>query len=285
MNEFPRTEVGGLSLPRMLIGTNWFMGYSHTTAAKDKYIQAHVKNRDSIADIMETFVNRGVDAVMGLVQVEPLAEAVKETEQRTGRKVTVISTPWFPALKPSASNWLDLDEMARVLDNEAAQGVSICMPHTSFTDAMVDKYAREIRQMDVVARMIRERGMVPGLSTHMPEAIIYADETGLDVEGYISIFNAMGFLMHVEVDWTASVIRDAKKPVMTIKPMAAGQIRPLQALTFVWNAIRDIDMVTVGTMSPDEAKELIDLSLQILAHRTPETELQRTRSKSTVMPA
>ena len=45
----------------------------------------------------------------------------------------------------------------------------------------------------------------------------------------------MGFLMQVEVDWIANVIRNAKKPVMTIKPMAAGQIRPFQALNFVWN--------------------------------------------------
>jgi hypothetical protein len=31
---FPRTTVGGVSLPRLIIGTNWFRGYSHTTAAK-----------------------------------------------------------------------------------------------------------------------------------------------------------------------------------------------------------------------------------------------------------
>jgi hypothetical protein len=36
--EFPRTMVGGVSLPRLLIGTNWFLGYSHTSLAKDKFI-------------------------------------------------------------------------------------------------------------------------------------------------------------------------------------------------------------------------------------------------------
>ena len=35
MKEFPRTMVGGISLPRLLIGTNWFLGYSHTSLAKD----------------------------------------------------------------------------------------------------------------------------------------------------------------------------------------------------------------------------------------------------------
>ncbi|KKK56908.1 hypothetical protein LCGC14_3059800, partial [marine sediment metagenome] len=35
MNEFPRTQVEGVSLSRMIIGTNWFLGWSHTSAAKD----------------------------------------------------------------------------------------------------------------------------------------------------------------------------------------------------------------------------------------------------------
>ena len=83
-------------------------------------------------------------------------------------------------------------------------------------------------------------------------------------------------------NWVARIIRDAKKPVMTIKPMAAGQIRPFQAMTFTWNAIRQQDMVTVGTMSPDEAKELIEMSLGILERRQSYVALQETRSKASV---
>jgi len=119
---------------------------------------------------------------------------------------------------------------------------------------------------------------------HLPETIIFSDETGLDVESYISIYNAMGFLMTVEVDWIAQVIRNAKKPVMTIKPMAAGQIRPFQALNFVWNTLRPQDMVTVGTMTPKEAAELIEMSLGILDRRQDCVPLQETRSKSTIKP-
>ena len=41
MTEFPRTTVGDVSLPRLLIGTNWFLGYSHTSLAKDNFIREH----------------------------------------------------------------------------------------------------------------------------------------------------------------------------------------------------------------------------------------------------
>jgi len=88
--------------------------------------------------------------------------------------------------------------------------------------------------------------------------------------------------MQVEVDWISKVIQNAKKPVMTIKPMAAGQLRPFQGLNFVWNTIRDIDMVTVGTMSPKEAAECIELSLNILDGKASTLKLQETRSKSSI---
>ena len=40
MTDFPRTLVGGVSMPRLLVGTNWFLGYSHTSRAQDKFIPA-----------------------------------------------------------------------------------------------------------------------------------------------------------------------------------------------------------------------------------------------------
>jgi hypothetical protein len=92
----------------------------------------------------------------------------------------------------------------------------------------------------------------------------------------------MGFLMQVEVDWVARIIRDAQRPVMTIKPLAAGQLRPFQGLAFAWSTLRDQDMVTVGTMSPKEAAEVIEISLDLIEHRRTEVPLQETRSKDTL---
>lgn len=282
MNKFPRTTVGGVSLSRMIIGTNWFLGYSHYTGAKDKYIITHISDRKKIADIIEVFLRAGVDAIMGLIDKPPLAEAIKEAEDRTGVKAIIISTPGLPTGPRTPVDGFDKDKVAKILDLNKRLGSAILLPHAGTVDAMLDRCSRQIRHMDTVCRMIRDRGMVPGLSTHMPETIVYADETGLDVETYICIYNSMGFLMPIEVDWAARIIHDAKKPVMTIKPMAAGHLRPFQALTFVWNTIRDQDMVTVGTMSPDEAKECIELSLSILERRQSDVVLQETRSKATV---
>lgn len=282
---FPRTTVGGVSVSRMIAGTNWFLGWSHCTPAKDKLIHETVSDYKKMADVLEVFFNAGVDTVMGFIQLEKMRLAIDEVQQRTGVRAIVVSTPWFQANPRTPVDGFDMDEANRILDAEVEGGTTFCLPHSSVVDVMLDCCTRELRKIDQLCAAMRERGLIPGLSTHRPESILYADESGLDVETYISIFNAMGFLMPVEVDWTASVIRKAKKPVMTIKPMAAGQLRPYQALTFAWNALRPCDMVTVGTLTPDEARELVDLSLDILSHQPAETPLQATRSKATLKPA
>ena len=89
---FPRTQIGGASVSRLVIGTNWFLGFSHTSAAKDRQIKATM-TPERIADVIEVFLNEGIDTVIGLNQAPALHDGIREAEQRTGRKCIVISTP------------------------------------------------------------------------------------------------------------------------------------------------------------------------------------------------
>lgn len=268
--------VGGVKLPRILIGTNWFLGYSHTSAAKDRFIK-ELQTPQRVAEIFSVFMKNGIDAVMGPLS-ELFEQACQIAEDRNGARLIRILTPAFNLL-PGGNPEL---EPERILDRCASYGATFCMPHQCVTDALVDRRAGVIRDLDIYTRMIRERGMIPGLSTHMPETVRYADNQGADVETYIQIYNAAGFLMQVEVDWVMRVIQSARKPVMTIKPLAAGRLLPVVGLAFVWNTIRPIDMVTVGTTTADEARELIDISLNLLSHQAPDYELQTTRSKKSL---
>ncbi|MBN1994081.1 MAG: hypothetical protein JW953_15395 [Anaerolineae bacterium] len=227
---------------------------------------------------MAVFFNHGIDTVMG--PLNPLLhEAMTETEQRTGRKGILITTPHFNILPGGPAEM----EPERVFDTCQADGATFCMPHQCITDALMDKMHQKIRDIDRYTKMIREREMIPGLSTHMPETIPYADNTGADLETYIQIYNAMGFLMQVEVDWVMRIIKNAKKPVITIKPLAAGSLLPPVGLAFVWNTIRDQDMVSIGTATPDEAREVIELSEDFLSRRLPDNPLQQTRSKKSLV--
>ncbi len=260
----------------MIVGTNWFLGYSHTSLAKDRFIKA-LQTRERMAEILAVFLERGVDAVMAPLS-QHLEAAIRDAEERTGRGMIRILTPSFNLLPGGPPE--DAPEVQ--LDRCRALGATFCLPHQCVTDALLDRMHGVIRDIDVYCRMIRERGMIPGLSTHMPEAVVIADKTDADVETYIQLYNAAGFLMQVEADWVMRVIHGAKKPVMTIKPLAAGRLLPVVGMAFVWSTIRDQDMVTIGTSTPDEAREVIDLSLDLLDRRVPGYELQRTRSKESL---
>ena len=276
MTEFPRTVVGGVSLPRLIVGTNWFLGYSHASLAKDTFIK-ELQSRERIADILAVFMEHGVDAVMAPLS-QHLEDAICQAEDRTGREMIRILTPSFN-IRPGGS---PAEDPEAVLDRCKELGATYCLPHQCVTDALIDRMHQVIRDMDRYSQMIRQRGMIPGLSTHMPEAVTIADKSGADVETYIQLYNAAGFLMQVEADWVMRIIHKAKKPVMTIKPLAAGRLLPVVGLAFVWHTIRDRDMVTIGTTTPDEAREVIGLSLDMLERRLPDYELQKTRSKQSL---
>ncbi|MGB2937385.1 MAG: hypothetical protein WBD05_04200, partial [Phycisphaerae bacterium] len=259
MEEFPRTSIEGVSVARLLIGINWFLGFSHTSQAKDRFINEYM-TAERIAPIIEVFLSAGVDGMVGTRPDEKLMKAIARAEDRTGRRCITLALPTLSVADgPEAAG-----ENARILDAQAATGATFCLPHQQTTDALLDRTTRTIRRMDRVCTMIRDRGMIPGLSTHMPETVPYADEMGLDVATYVQIYNAAGFLMQVELDWVHRIIWNAKRPVIVIKPLAAGRLMPLAGLAFTWATIRDKDMVCVGTQSPDEAREVIEISLSLL---------------------
>ncbi len=276
MQAFPRTTVGGRSLSRMIIGTNWFLGWSHQTPARDAAIKEKFSDRKAIVEILEVFLEAGIDTIMGPLAQNPISlEAIQDAEDKTGQGMIRVDTPIMNVADTESAR----DECRELLDLVKDGRADFCLPHHSSVEQLVDKGLQTIRRLDTYTDMIRERDMIPGLSAHMPEIVTYADAMDADVETYIQIYNSLGFLMQIEVDWVAKIIQDAKKPVMTIKPMAAGRIPPFQAFPFVWNTIREQDMVTVGTMARREAQECIEYSLACLERRPPNLSVRSTPSK------
>ena len=261
---FPRTEVEGLSLSRMIIGTNWIGGWSHRSPAADQMIRTRHAAPETIVPMLKTFLEAGVDTIMApFGGIPPLVQAVRMAEDQTGRKMILIDTPIIN-VDDSREARLEAEKTIRA---GREIGASICLIHHSSAEQLVNKNKREITRLDDYTKMIRDAGMIPGLSAHMPELVVFSDMNGYDVQTYIQIYNCMGFLMQIEVETVNQIIHSAKKPVMTIKPMAAGRTTPFVGLNFSWATIRDCDMVTVGCFNENEAREDIEISLAALEHR------------------
>jgi hypothetical protein len=68
----------------MIIGTNWFLGFSHYSVANDAFIKDHM-NRKRMADIMEVFVRAGVDTVTPREAEECIDLSLSILERRYSR--------------------------------------------------------------------------------------------------------------------------------------------------------------------------------------------------------
>jgi hypothetical protein len=261
---FPRTTVAGVSLSRMIIGTNWILGYSHTTAAADEMIKTRNCDPEAISDILEAFLEYGVDTIMVEMHGRrAVMDALKRAEDRSGKRIIRVDTPVINVDDSPAAR----REAEAAIAESARNGAAFCLPHHSSVEQLVLKNAKAIPRLPDYLSMIRENGMIPGLSAHMPELVIFSDLNGYDVETYIQIYNSAGFLMQVEIEYVHSIIWGARKPVMTIKPMAAGRLSPFVGLTFAFATIRDCDMVTVGCLTPREAREDVEIGMAAIERR------------------
>ena len=266
---FPRTDVDGISIPRMIIGTNWLVGYSHKSPSGDAMIKEKYAEPENFFPVFNAFLNYNIDFLIGPITNDQLMlDAISYSEDKTGKKLNIIDTPVINVSDSAEGR----SEAEASIKQSARAGARLCLPHHSSVEKLIDKEQGVIRRLNDYTSMIRDAGMTPGLSCHMPELIVYSDNHNYDVETYIQIFNCMGFLMQVEIETAAAIIQNAKKPVLTIKPMAAGRVTPYVGLTFNWNAIRQKDMIAVGCFNADEVHEDVEISFAALEHRFPNLE-------------
>ena len=280
MDLFPRTKVENISLPRMLMGTNWMLGWSHTTISADQMIKHRYQDTASFQAMAEAYLRWGIDAMMApFGGQDTLLKGISQAEQAAGRHIIKIDTPIIDVADSPSSRAAAEATIAQC----AANGSEICLIHHSAAEQLVSKLKGTMDRLPDYLDMIRQHGMVPGLSAHMPELILYSDANEYDVQTYIQIYNCMGFLMQIEVEGVRAIIEHAKKPVMTIKPMAAGRVSPYVGLSFSFATLRPCDMVTVGAHTPAEVDEDAEIALAAIERRYPDMQRRSSPKQTAVL--
>ena len=282
VKQFPRTEVAGISLPRMLMGSNWILGYSHTSVSADHMIRRAYSERQKVVELLEAYGKYGIDAMIAPFTSDAatvLMDGIRDYEQKYGKKIILIDTP-----TPNVDDNADARREAEATFKKSREcGADFCLIHHYAAEQLVNKNLRAMPRLPDYLSMIRDQGMIPGLSAHMPELIVYSDANEYDVQTYIQIYNCMGFMMQVEIESVNNIIWNAKKPVMTIKAMAAGRCSPFVGITFSYATIRDKDMVTIGAFTPEEAEEDIEIAMAAIERRKPDLSGRSSPAKSEIM--
>ena len=286
MDLFPRTQVENISLPRMLIGSNWMLGYSHRTTSADSMIRERYSTKGAVSEVICAYLAYGIDAMMAPFvgdDLQPNAvvmDGIHMAEDKMGRKLILIDTPIVDVSDTPQAH----DFTARKIETVRKNGADICLLHHSSVEQLVCKHTGTIDRLPEYTRMIRENGMIPGLSAHMPELVLYSENhPEYDVQTYIQLYNCLGFLMQIEVEGVRRIIENAKKPVMTIKSMAAGRCTPYVGLTFSFATLRPQDMVTVGAFSAREVHEDVEIALAALERRFPNLENRNSPNQTAVL--
>jgi hypothetical protein len=99
---------------------------------------------------------------------------------------------------------------------------------------------------------IRETGARPAASTHNPGISIPLLEN-LGFEAFLVPLNPLGYGMRPDFESTLRAIKNTKKHIIAIKPLAAGKLFPDSSVfEFIY---RYADSIAVGIASEDEMAE------------------------------
>jgi hypothetical protein len=265
---FPTTKIEQHEVSRMICGSNTFNGFSHFSAARDRWLRDYFTT-ERVVEVMARCAEQGLNAlVSGTVQ--KMYDALQSLERQTGWHMKWFCTPSGDTEK----------ELLEGIHWAADHGAEFCLPHTCYTDARIIPAENRIAEIEKPIALIRKLGMIPGLSTHRPEAITVGDKAGYDLQVYIQPFNPAGFLCGVETDWMAKIIQNTPKTVLCIKALAAGRVMPPTGIPFVYNNIKDNDILAVGFLNPGEVDEDVAIGLgAITAAAAAQRELTYSRSK------
>lgn len=267
---FPTTTIGGLEISRLIIGSNTFLGYSHFSKARDKWLREYFTD-DRIVEVMSYCAEQGLNAFLS-GYFDHVRTILDRVEKATGVHINWFATPGN--LPTGWGAWKE--DIKRCAD----AGAEFVLPHQCYSDNACHRDEGIIVGFDEMFSYIRELGMRPGVSSHTPETIITCDKAGYGADVYIQPLNPIGFLCQVETDWMENMFQQISTPFICIKPLGAGRVLPPTGLRYVYSAIKPVDTVCIGMMSVLEAQEDIKLARAILDGQRAVPELQVTRSKA-----
>ncbi len=245
----PKISLENLKLSRIICGTNQFVGITHRANPIDMI--AHLrrfKRPETVAKFMLYLLQEhGVNCTVSSPR-DKIYEAIKIVEKESGEKYHWICTP---SGRKTAKN-IPRD-IYKQIDWCAERSISACFPHRNYTDKALNKEKLIIGgnnskypSYPELSACIRDRGMIPGLSSHYHETIIAVEKNDYDAVLIIQPLNKLSFQSDTNTEHLIDVIQKSKKQILAIKPMAAGRINPREGLRFALKNIKKNDFLAVG---------------------------------------
>lgn len=256
MSEFPTFTLEGVTLPRVICGTNALFGWSHVSSGRDAWLRRYYTPRRA-ARVLAVCMELGATAAMGPLY-PPLVEALEETEKLTGQRPLWLSTTHAPSGPDSTP------EQARQI-REA--GAPICSIHGAWVDQWV--LEEDWEALERCISHIRKAGLIPAAVCHYSDRLARLVEAGLDLSLLGTPVNKGGWWMHPDQESALEVVRQIEQPLLAIKPLACGRFEEYQVQEWLeWVAEREgVEAVAIGVMNKEEAQESIPILCDLLSQK------------------
>jgi hypothetical protein len=271
MDPFPSLTIEGITIPRVICGTNALLGWSHVSAGRDAWIRAYY-TPERIAEVWARCQELGVNAVMGPL-FPRLIEALEATERLTGlRPMWVATTNATQGPRGHEAEWQAAraagrrDEAAAMTRESTADqaqemrvaGASICLLHGGTMDTwpMVDG---RLAGLTEALAAIRAAGLVPGAMTHQSTRLNQLVEGGHDLAVIGTPVNRSGWMMSPDRETALAAVAAAGRPVFAIKTLACGRLDEGHLAEWLQWAVATpgVAAIALGVGSAEEAAESV----------------------------
>jgi len=213
-----------------MLGTSPFIGAGQFGSKALEYSRLFFDNPENMTKLFVRSAELGVKAVQ-LMGYEPLVRALSRAEERVGEFFVVATLP----------------------DGDFASNLNLV---SALEPEFVSLHALSCDRFDYRLEewidKIKENGARPAASTHNPGTSIPRLEK-LGFEAYLAPLNPLGYGMKPDFESTVRAVKNTKKLVIAIKPLAAGKLFPDSSVfEFIF---KYADSIAVGVASEDEMTE------------------------------
>jgi len=269
----PTVKFGTTDITRLVIGSNPFYGYSHTSRTLDQ-IMREWYTQDRRMEVLHAAERNGINAWQVHYDTPAMADLARYRAE--GGRMHLILLADFELMKNP-----------KLLPEAAKLGPLGIAHHGNRTD---ERFRNgEKRLVRDFLKAVRDTGVMVGLSAHNPHVFETVESEGWDIDYYQACLYRVSrtaeearaefgeaplgeTFMEKDPERMCRVIRQTKKPCLAFKLLGAGRASGSpaaveRAFRFAYSNIKPGDAAIVG-MFPrfrDEVKENADLVRKILA--------------------
>ncbi len=269
----PKVKLGSHELTRLIVGANPFYGYSHFNRLLDSHMREWC-TQEKVCEVLRQCELNGLNTWQFSEHERSLPDIQRHHE--TGGKL----------------QWIVLS--GKKLESEPGQIAEVAkmkpigiVHHGGVTDSCFRK--GQMAKVQEFLKMVRQSGVMVGMSTHTPEVIEYVEERNWDIDFYMTAVYCVTRPMEetrkllggelplgeVYLDQDPArmyrMVRQTRKTCLAFKILAAGRRcdSPAEldrAFKFAFDSIKPQDCVIVG-MYPrysDQVKDNADRVRRIL---------------------